>query len=118
MGPAAGAEGSEDALTAGPGVGCDAAEAGARGRFFFGTSDSGCVDGEEGVGSAGGDGGYAGGEIGAGVEAGDGEEGGGVDAGGFGAGFETELAGGVVSEGESATFFVEGEGVMVSCCYG
>ena len=120
MGPAAGAEGAEDALAAGPGVGCDAAEAGAWGCcfFFVGGCDAGGVDGEEGVGAAGGDGGDAGEEIGAGVEAGDGEEGGGVDVGGFRAGFETELAGCVVSEGEGAAFFVEGEGVVVSGCYG
>lgn len=120
VGPAACAEGAEDALTAGPCVGGDAAETnrGAGGYVFVWGGDAGGVDGEEGVGAAGGDGGDAGGEGGAGVEAGDGEEGGGVDEGGFGGGVETELAGCVVAEGEGAAVFVEGEGVVVSGCDG
>ena len=119
VGPAPRAEGSEDALTARPGVGGDAAETDRAGGYFLvWGSDAGCVDGEEGVGAARGDGGDVGGEVGAGVEAGDGEEGGGVDAGGFGGGVETELAGCVVAEGEGAAFFVEGEGVVVSGCDG
>lgn len=118
VGPAPVAEGAEDALATGPGVCCDAAQAGAGGYFFVGRGDAGSVDGEEGVGAAGGDGGDAGEEVGAGVEAGDGEEGGGVDEGGFGGGVETELAGGVVAEGEGAAVAVEGEGVVVAGCDG
>ncbi|KAL8809295.1 MAG: hypothetical protein Q9223_007945 [Gallowayella weberi] len=71
--PAAVAQGAEDALTAGPGVGGDAAEVG---RFDVraGAGDGGGIDGEEGVVAPGEDLLDGGGEAGVGVELLDGKE--------------------------------------------
>lgn len=118
VGPAAVAQGAEDALAAGPGVGGDAAEEGGFDVAGAWAGDGSGVDGEEGVVAAGEDLFDGGGEAGVCVELLDWEKRGGVDVGGFAGRVEAQLAGGVVAEGEDAAFFVQDEGVVFAGCDG
>ena len=115
--PAAGTEGAKNALATGPGVGGDAAELAPWGGFAR-LGDAGGVDGEEGVGASGGNRCDDRGKGGAGVEFLYRNEGRNIDVEGVWGGVEAKLAGGVVTKGEDATLFVEGEGMVVTCCDG